>query len=153
MPPVPQPLFQEGVHLGWQGWTQGLAGGDVQPYTAKGASSLNCWLFAISKLTSRRKEKKHHQRIGFAISTYFKHFFFVFILLNIKCVSLPIELPHFSFQLEFSMVLVWIAIQFFRLPFKSLLHFMQFMQIYVSESEFHIRNIKTALQMAAYCTV
>lgn len=30
---------------------------------------------------------------------------------------------------------------------------MQLMQIYVSESEYHIRNMKTALQIAAFCTV
>ena len=34
MPPASQPLFQEGAHLGWQGWQQGLARGDIQPHAA-----------------------------------------------------------------------------------------------------------------------
>lgn len=78
--------------------------------------------------------------------------FFLFIFLKIMCVSLALEVPHCflsagvqnGLSLDCHSVLQ---------AFKSLLQFMQFMQIYVSESEYHIRNMKTALQIAAFRTI
>lgn len=60
------------------------------------------------------------------------------------------QLNSFFFHM-FSMVLVWIATQLFRLLFKNYLF--QFMQICISDSEFHIWNIKTALKTGVCCTI
>lgn len=117
MPPAAQPLFQGDVHLGWLGWAQGLAGGNA----TKTAASLNWYLLVIHQHTHQGEMRKSTMREYIWQHLHVQNIAFLFILPKIKCVSLPFEIPHS--QLEFSVVLVWIAIQFFRLSFKSLLQF------------------------------
>lgn len=69
---------------------------------------------------------------------YIQHFF----LSGLCCPA------HASFLHRFSMVSVWISIQLFRMPFKRL----HFMQTSISNHEFQIRNMKTALKLAVCCT-
>lgn len=69
-------------------------------------------------LPSRRNEKKHDQRIGFCNIYMLKTFFFFSFCWKSRVCPCPLNSHTLSFQLEFSMVLVPIAIQFFSLSFK-----------------------------------
>lgn len=112
MPPASQPLFQEGVHLGWQGWGRCLAGGDVQPHAATETAASRGKhktpeLVAVCHppmLTSRAAERTKSMTRECILQHMQPPFFFFSFCWN-SSVPLPLALPHFLLSAEFFLFL------------------------------------------------
>lgn len=151
MPPASQPPFQEGVHPGWQGWDRVWLGAmsnlTLPPKQQLPGKHKTPELAAICHppmLTSRAAERRSSMIREYILQhiCIFKPFSFLSILVKSSVSPCPLHSHTFSLQPNylffhmFSMVSVGISIQFFRLSFKNYLF--QFIQICISNSEFHI---------------